>query len=117
MANHGGDGGGDDVIRQRPAVESVNLNVEGNARPTGDRALTSSAMMTNIAEIDNFNKNFNPKDYSTEQLTAMLAANQAGIDSTREFLSSRSRDLVKASNVANAEMSGYIQPLTIHQDV
>lgn len=116
MAKHG-DGGGDNVIRQQPALENVNLNVEGNARATGDRALTPAAMISSLAEVDHFNKTFDPSKYSVEDLTAMLSKNQAGIEGTKQYLSERSRDLVKVTNIADAERSGYINPLTIHHDV
>lgn len=116
MANRG-DGGGDEAIRHQPATENVNLNIEGNARTSGDRFLTSSAMMSSIDQIDQFNKTFNPKDYSAEQLTAMLAANTAGIESTKQFMSATAMKLGNVSNIADAERAGHIQPLTIHQDV
>jgi len=116
MAKHG-DGGGDNVIRQQPSLENVNLNVEGNARATGDRALTPAAMMSSLAEVDHFNKTFDASKYSVEDLTSMLAANQASIDGTKNFLSDRSLKLGKATNIADAERSGYINPITIHNDV
>ena len=117
MANKG-DGGGDNVIRQQPSIENVNLNIEGNARNVGDRqALTPAAMMSNLAELDHFNKTFDPKNFSAEQLTAMLAANETGITNTKQFMNKTALDLGKAANVADAERSGIIQPMIIHQDV